>query len=454
MKLHVSDELISAYLDGELNESQREQVEAALAADENLRQVVRELQLMRDDLRSLPSPQLDDEFVQRVLQRTLSQQSRQLVRWRWAFVGATTVAASFLFLLAWGSLPLRPQQVGARFTENHTPDRIATDAHQQDPDVMGATLSKSAAMVAKQQAASERLAESVPAAPAAAEPFGSAAGGAGGGSGAGRISAPAPKADVAQGVLSEASGGLGGGVHRFVPSDKTDRPAAPGLPGATGAAAGAGAKSAVRDQTQEPLEPLEPLVIQVVVAEKDWPRYVESVVAHFNSSATRATSAAQRDALARQLDRKRVPDSSQNSSKESSQDSSGSTIASSTVEQPVTERWFRLQTDSSQRLANELTELIPEVQVAVSRIEAPRAAAAARPIEAMTQTFLLRERNQLQSKQEELKRAAGNQPAELAKAANATKAADATKTAATESVILVIRAGAVAPGAAPSARPK
>lgn len=442
MKLEVSDELISAYLDGELNESQRERVEAALAADENLRQVVRELQLMRADLRGLPTPQLDDEFVQRVLERTLTRQSRQLDRWRWAFVAVTTVAASLLFLLAWGNLPRGPLQVGARMDEDKPHDLIAKDANLRDTGVMELPLSQSAETIAKQEARhkeqqaivaelqkamSEKAAADLPASGSAAAAPRSAGAGFG--------------------------GGLGGAMPRFTQSEKNALAAIPGPP--ANAAAKTDVKSAAKmdvksdakmdakmDARDRAFEPQEPLVIQVVVAEKDWPRYVASVVAHFASSPDLAAQRkaalgdAQRDALARQLDRKRVV--------ESAADLSASGRRLSTVEQPTSERWFRLRTDNPQRLSNELTDLIPEVQVAVSRIEAPRSSADSQPMEAMTQTFLRRAREKRQSQDEELKRDADKRPTELAKASGA---------AATESVILVIRAGAIPAEAAPSARP-
>ena len=200
-----------------------------------------------------------------------------------------------------------------------------------------------------------------------------------------------------------------------------------------GLAAGAAAKSAAFDRA---LEPEKPLVIQIVVAEKDWPRYVETVVAHFAPPADSAAQRdAQRDQKARELDRKRVPESRSESAVESS---------SLTVEQPRGERWFRLRTDNPQRLANELTELIPDVQVAVSQIEAPRSVADSSPMEAMKQTFLPRGRESRKSQDESVERVAGKQPAEFVKASSA---------AGVESVILVIRAGVIPAEVAPSARP-
>lgn len=64
-----ADELISAYLDGELAESDRQRVEQQLETNAEHRQLLGDLRDLRDTLQSLPTYHLDDEFSDRVVRR-------------------------------------------------------------------------------------------------------------------------------------------------------------------------------------------------------------------------------------------------------------------------------------------------------------------------------------------------------------------------------------------------
>lgn len=64
-----SDELISAYLDGELSDAERACVEGQLEESTEHRQLLGELRDLRDTLNTLPVYQLDDGFADRVVRR-------------------------------------------------------------------------------------------------------------------------------------------------------------------------------------------------------------------------------------------------------------------------------------------------------------------------------------------------------------------------------------------------
>jgi len=62
----IPEELLSALLDGELNDAEVEQVNRALANDANLRATFEELKQLRGELRSLPRHSLSVDFAERV----------------------------------------------------------------------------------------------------------------------------------------------------------------------------------------------------------------------------------------------------------------------------------------------------------------------------------------------------------------------------------------------------
>ena len=63
------DELLSAYLDGELSDEERAEVERLLAASPENRQLLDELRTLSASLRALPRYELEPDFGQRVLRR-------------------------------------------------------------------------------------------------------------------------------------------------------------------------------------------------------------------------------------------------------------------------------------------------------------------------------------------------------------------------------------------------
>ncbi|HVK80402.1 MAG TPA: zf-HC2 domain-containing protein, partial [Verrucomicrobiae bacterium] len=62
-----NEELITAYLDGELTADEQAQVEQALASDARLRQMHDDLRALRTSLQALPQQTLDASFAERVL---------------------------------------------------------------------------------------------------------------------------------------------------------------------------------------------------------------------------------------------------------------------------------------------------------------------------------------------------------------------------------------------------
>ncbi len=69
MNEQLPDELISAYLDGELTSEEQTQVEQLLVDSAEHRQTFEELRALRNSLQSLPSFGLGDDFADRVVQR-------------------------------------------------------------------------------------------------------------------------------------------------------------------------------------------------------------------------------------------------------------------------------------------------------------------------------------------------------------------------------------------------
>jgi hypothetical protein len=65
----TEEELISAYLDGELTTEEQAQVEQALAESAELRQIFEDLRMLSNNLQSLPRYRLDDQFADRVVRR-------------------------------------------------------------------------------------------------------------------------------------------------------------------------------------------------------------------------------------------------------------------------------------------------------------------------------------------------------------------------------------------------
>jgi len=63
------EELISAYLDGELSAAEQQQVLQLLSEDEAAHKLFNEFQLLRESLRTLPAEQLNEDFTREVIER-------------------------------------------------------------------------------------------------------------------------------------------------------------------------------------------------------------------------------------------------------------------------------------------------------------------------------------------------------------------------------------------------
>jgi anti-sigma factor RsiW len=117
-----TEEVLSAYLDGEASPDQRRQVEAWLAASPDHQQVLDDLHVLSANLRDLPRYRLDEGFADRVLQaaqqRSLAAQpvasaagapriGRPATVWRRVALVALAVSAAILVTLHWAWGPGR-----------------------------------------------------------------------------------------------------------------------------------------------------------------------------------------------------------------------------------------------------------------------------------------------------------------------------------------------------------
>src|SRR5438876_1305393 len=75
MTREFPDELLSAFLDGELTAPERELVEQRLAASESDRQLFAELRTLKSDLASLPKVAVDAGFTDRIVRAALAAQA-------------------------------------------------------------------------------------------------------------------------------------------------------------------------------------------------------------------------------------------------------------------------------------------------------------------------------------------------------------------------------------------
>ena len=69
MDISHREELISAYLDGELSAAEQQQVLQLLSEDEAANKLFSEFQLLRESLRTLPAEQLNEDFMREVIER-------------------------------------------------------------------------------------------------------------------------------------------------------------------------------------------------------------------------------------------------------------------------------------------------------------------------------------------------------------------------------------------------
>jgi negative regulator of sigma E activity len=159
MSNYVTEELISAYIDGEVTADERAHVEKALAGSAKLQQVFQELKDLRSDLQSLPRFKLPDDFALQVLERaeraapsaatragrfarelsesTLPRRQNRLRVWKSVATVAATLAVGLLFALVYvaqqnGSAPQDPpDRVGEQLVGGPEPAPVPPE---QSPD--------------------------------------------------------------------------------------------------------------------------------------------------------------------------------------------------------------------------------------------------------------------------------------------------------------------------------
>jgi hypothetical protein len=119
MKHEFPDELLSAYLDGELTADERSVVERHLAESQADRQLLGELQSLKRDLAALPQAKVDAGFADRVVEAALAAKASSSVvatrpvrepgaqRWSYAAAAIVAVAASLLLF----AKPWQPEGV-------------------------------------------------------------------------------------------------------------------------------------------------------------------------------------------------------------------------------------------------------------------------------------------------------------------------------------------------------
>lgn len=125
----IPEELVSAYLDGEVTSEERVLVESAMSQSAELRQLYQDLQSLQLDLRSLPRHQLGTDFAQRITDRIGREAvqpaarvtpSRQRTNWRRvqaAVAMAVSIAAVLLIALLVNSRSgskVAPKDAGAQ----------------------------------------------------------------------------------------------------------------------------------------------------------------------------------------------------------------------------------------------------------------------------------------------------------------------------------------------------
>lgn len=77
MAREFPDELLSAHLDGELSDAEREEVERHLAASPSDRQTFEDLKALRGELASLPRAEVRSDFAERVVQAAVAEAKKQ-----------------------------------------------------------------------------------------------------------------------------------------------------------------------------------------------------------------------------------------------------------------------------------------------------------------------------------------------------------------------------------------
>ena len=125
MRDHLSEDLLSAYIDGELAGDERELVERRLAESAEQRELCDELQRLRESFQGLPKYQLSDDFHRRVMAEIERVKERDAERvpafasgsnrskslWWQAALGVSAIAAAIAFAVFLESGPDDPDVV-------------------------------------------------------------------------------------------------------------------------------------------------------------------------------------------------------------------------------------------------------------------------------------------------------------------------------------------------------
>ncbi len=98
----LPEDVLSAYLDGELSAHERAAVERELAASPSWSAILREVREVRAAVRGLPVPEPPEDVFERVLREPVgvasgSTRRRVLGPWRWAAGGAAAAAVVVAF---------------------------------------------------------------------------------------------------------------------------------------------------------------------------------------------------------------------------------------------------------------------------------------------------------------------------------------------------------------------
>lgn len=111
---YCDDELLSAYLDGELDEAERAEVETRLQQDPQARELLSQLQAVSESVGSLPKHQLGVELREAVLSQYVVERRERLpeegVYRRWIYA-AVAIAAALLLMIYQPPQPDGDQQV-------------------------------------------------------------------------------------------------------------------------------------------------------------------------------------------------------------------------------------------------------------------------------------------------------------------------------------------------------
>ncbi len=94
---HLSDEVLSAYIEGDLTAAESGEVAEHIAGCPRCREAVADIRVLRDEARALPLREPSPELWQRISARV--SQRRGAVRWYWFGVPALAAAVLLAFVM-------------------------------------------------------------------------------------------------------------------------------------------------------------------------------------------------------------------------------------------------------------------------------------------------------------------------------------------------------------------